>query len=114
MLKSINRGNVKYCRSLNRSSLRILTQVVTGHSTLNAHLYRMKVVSDPSCPKCLVEDEDRDHFLCRCEGYRELRERVFEVPVLEPEDLSNIPLSGILEFIKLSLRFSLKERDTAP
>jgi len=86
-----------------------LAQVVTGHGVLAEHLHRMGVGSDPFCPLCKEEEEDRDHFLCRCEKLARVRKRVLGNHIVDPEDLLDTPLSTILEFAERSLRFSRSE-----
>jgi ribonuclease HI len=106
ILKGPSKAEGAYCRRLSRNQLRILAQVVTGHSVLALHLHRLGMVADPFCPLCKEEEEDRDHFLCRCETLARVRKRVFGNHPVDPEDLINTPLSTILEFAERSLRFS--------
>jgi len=98
ILKGPTKPNGAYCRRLSRNQLRILTQVVTGHIIL--------AVSDSFCHLCMEEEEDRDHFLCRCETLARVRKRVLGSHPMDPEELANIPLSTILEFVEKSVRFS--------
>jgi ribonuclease HI len=104
-----SKANSMFCRSQDRRSLRLLTDTVTGHGLLNKHRMVMELTSDPICPTCGLEDEDRDHFLCRCESHCTLRHMVMGVPLLEPANLQGLPLRLILEFIKKSKRF---DKDT--
>ena len=32
--------------------LTILTEIMSGHCRLNSHLYKIRKISDPSCPYC--------------------------------------------------------------
>jgi len=84
---------------------------VTGHSILAAHLHRIGVVSDPFCHLCKEEEEDRDHFLCRCETLARVRKRVLGSHPMDPEELANIPLPTILEFAERRVRFSRSKEE---
>ncbi|KAJ6507032.1 hypothetical protein C8R45DRAFT_802455, partial [Mycena sanguinolenta] len=49
-----------------------LTQLRTGHISLNAHLHRFGATPSPSCPQCLVP-ETVAHYLLSCPLYRRQR-----------------------------------------
>jgi len=106
ILRGPTKPNGAYCRRLSRNRLRILTQVVTGHSILAAHLHRIMVVSDSFCLLCMEEEQDRDHFLCRCETLARLRKRVLGSHPVDHDELVNIHLPTILELVEKSVRFS--------
>lgn len=50
--------------SLNRSNLKILTGILTGHNLLNKHLHTIGVSSHPNYDKCGAIGTE--HFLCNC------------------------------------------------
>ena len=45
-----------------------LTQVLTGHCRLNAHMHKMGLVSSPAC-ECGYRDETVRHFLFDCPAF---------------------------------------------
>jgi ribonuclease HI len=98
----------EYCKNLSRSKLRVLTQVITGHSGLNSHLRVMGLVETGVCPKCDSAEETRNHFLCDCESYCALRQKIFGKPFLGTEDLQNISLRELTDFIHSSGRLNGK------
>jgi hypothetical protein len=75
------------CLRLGRVPLRILVQIITGHCLLEKHLFNIEVGTDPICPLCEQEDEDRDHFVLKCEALVYARLEVFGMPFLQPEDI---------------------------
>jgi ribonuclease HI len=107
ILVSPSKGTGDFCRRLTRRSLRLIVQIVTGHCLLASHATLIGVANDPLCPLCRREEEDRDHFLCRCEALCQQRMRIFGTPFLAPEDLRNISLPLLLDFIDKSKRFQI-------
>jgi len=102
-LKSI--GN--YARGLSRISLRNLTQIITGHNHLQKHLQVMGVVDSSVCRNCGRDEETSYHFICRCDKFSLLRNEIFGSFQMDPEDMSEYPLSELLDFINKSGRFKL-------
>ena len=47
-------------------------QILTGHSLLNSHKFRLKLVSSPSCA-CTFPCESIQHFIFDCPLYADLR-----------------------------------------
>jgi hypothetical protein len=105
ILKSPNRAYRWMCLRLGRVPLRILVQIVTGHCLLAKHLFNIEVGADPICPLCEQEDEDRDHFVLKCEALVGARLEVFGMPFLQPEDLAHVSLPSLLKFSLRTKRF---------
>ena len=55
--------------SLNRGSLRMVLQAITGHGNLNKHRHTTGQSNTPLCPKCNEEAETSDHYVGRCPAY---------------------------------------------
>jgi hypothetical protein len=47
----------------------------TGHCHLKGHLFELGLTDDPTCERCLEEDESATHVLCDCEAIAHLRFR---------------------------------------
>lgn len=73
---TINKKNSKFFTSLNRTNLRRLTNILTGHCHLNKHLTTLGLANSPLCPKC-DEVETAEHFLCHCPSYIKMRTKHF-------------------------------------
>jgi len=58
--------------NMSRQQLRLVLQVVTGHNTLNSHLYKLNLVPTPMCP-CGLERETGYHFIGECDRYAMIR-----------------------------------------
>jgi hypothetical protein len=99
IVPSMDNGVVQYCMGQNRKRLRMLTQIVTGHSTLNGHLRKMGLSHTSICIRCGKEVETRNHFLGDCEASCEARLKIFGKPFLAADEVTNLPLRGLMEFI---------------
>lgn len=52
----------------------VITQLRSGHSPLNDHLFKRNMTDSPLCPKCKVR-ETTEHFLLFCSKYKKARRR---------------------------------------
>ena len=50
-----------------------LTRLRIGHSRLAEHLHRMKIVDDPMCRYCAIEEENITHIVFRCARFHSLQ-----------------------------------------
>jgi ribonuclease HI len=91
---------------LSRSGLRIATQILTGHASINYHLnkYKPHLISK-TCPFCKEEDETINHFIGKCPKWFEQRGRFFNTfyaSVSEIQDTAT--LTSIVNFAKATGR----------
>ena len=99
-------------RSMINSRLRYRTamQLLTGHSALNKHLFRIKCADSEICPKCLYDIEDVGHFLGRCPFYSKLRVEYFSDYYLTINDiLDNTSFKKIVDYALKTRRFESAE-----
>jgi hypothetical protein len=52
---------------LNRDQLRWAVGLLTGHCHLKGHLFKLGLTDDPTCERCLQEDESATQILCDCD-----------------------------------------------
>ena len=57
----------------NRTQIRVVVGLLTGHNNLRRHLHVMGLSNDPACRKCGTEEETSVHILCECEALASLR-----------------------------------------
>ncbi|CAH2244890.1 jg21342 [Pararge aegeria aegeria] len=81
---------------LDRSKLRKVVGLITGHSSLNRHLSIIGVTDSPLCRAWLEENETPTHVMLECTGVTEQHEIYLGSPATIPEVLSN--LGGMLGF----------------
>ena len=98
-LVSCNAKNTKFLLSLGRVKLRTLVGVLTGHTSLNYHLNKLGIVSDPTCRGCGLEPETARHFICTCPALKNLRTRHLGDFYVTPEEQLELDLANVLSFI---------------
>ena len=95
------------CLRATRGQIRLLTYIITGHSTLNGHLFKMGLVDSPVCTNCTGRVEETvSHFLGYCERYAALRYEIFGAHSLGLEELIERPLPELVKYLVNSGRFT--------
>jgi hypothetical protein len=84
---------------LNRDQLRWVVRLLTGHCHLKGHLFKLGITDDPTCERCLQEDESATHILCDCEAIAHLQFRHLGQFFMEPSDFYDAPIFRVLHFI---------------
>jgi hypothetical protein len=74
----------------------------TIHKTLSpkGHLFKLGLTDDPTCERCLEEDESATHILYDCETIGYLRFRHLGQFFMEPSDYYDDPINKDLHFIR--------------
>jgi hypothetical protein len=85
---------------LNRDQLRWIVGLYTGHCHLKGHLFKLGLMNDPTCERCLEADESAIHVLCDCEALAHLRFRHLGQFLMEPGDFYDVPIGKVLHFIR--------------
>ena len=90
-----------------RKDLRMITQVLTGHSWLNKHMNKIKIRSTPLCPLCKTEEETTAHFIYTCPQLQVERESIFGMPNITPDakPIKDMDHNKIIAYCKASKRF---------
>jgi len=63
----------KITQDLPNEQASLLIQLRTGHIPLQKYLHKIRKVSLPRCPACLIQDETVHHYLLTCPAYRPQR-----------------------------------------
>jgi hypothetical protein len=74
--------------------------LLTGHCHLKGHLFKLGLTDDPTCERCLQEDESATHILCDSEVIAYLRFRHLGQFFMEPSDFYDAPIITVLHFIR--------------
>jgi hypothetical protein len=85
---------------LNRDQLRWIVGLYTGHSHLKGHLFKMGLMNDPICERCLEAHESATHVLRDCEALAHLRFHHLRQFFMEPGDFYDVPIGKVLHFIR--------------
>jgi hypothetical protein len=93
---------INYCISHSNQvpELRWMVGLLTGHSHLKGHFFKLGRMDDPTCERCLEEHESATHVLCDCEAIAHLWFRHLGTFFMEPSDYYDAPLSKVLRFIR--------------
>ena len=67
---------------LSKIEISKMMSVLTGHSSLQAHLYRIGVSENDECRACRENIETMEHFLCQCPAFTHARSRYFGSDIL--------------------------------
>ncbi len=88
-----------------RRTARLITQVLTGHCSLQRHRFISKQVRDETCPKCLMEEETPDHHVGECPYYEVERVQTLGVRQTSIRDVLKDKNVGALgKYLKLTKR----------
>jgi hypothetical protein len=81
-----------------RLSCLLFGLLLVGRGT--GHLFKMGLTDDPTCEKCLQEDESATHILCDCEAIANLRFCHLGQFFMEQNDYYDAPINRVLHFIR--------------
>lgn len=68
-----DRSKTKELLKLNKRELGTFMGILTGHSILRAHLYRIGKADSGVCRACMEDDETLEHYLCNCPAFARIR-----------------------------------------
>jgi hypothetical protein len=85
---------------LNRGQLRWVVGLFTRHCHIKGHLFKLGLADDPTCERCLEEDESATHILCDFEAIAYLRFRHLGLFFMKPSDYYDAPINEVLCFIR--------------
>jgi ribonuclease HI len=86
----------------NRSQMRTLTVLLTGHGRLNYHLKKIGLTQDDTCRLCQEDTESSEHVLCECEALAITRLLSFSKPFLKAEEVCQLDPDDLLRFARIS------------
>ena len=94
-----------------RKLMNLITQIYTGHSTLNRHLALMGIENENNCKQCGEPDasETVEHYLASCPKYTFHRYHTLGKIFLNTNELKDLSLKNILKYVKKKKRFEQNE-----
>ena len=98
MLPKVDHRCWQTISKFNRRKMMHVTQIITGHTTLNRHLAIMNIREDPTCEKCEEGPETIEHLIRNCPAYHQKRYEKFGEHFLEKE-LHEYKLQKIISFV---------------
>ena len=100
----INRKKSEFLVNLDRQSLGMMVQIITGHCRLNYHESKINATTNPSCRFCQWEDETAWHLIGECPAFWRSRTDIFNYSFLE-----NPPEWKVGQLLKFIRKIKLKE-----
>jgi predicted Zn-ribbon and HTH transcriptional regulator len=85
--------------AMNKMRLRAAVGLLTGHTSLRAHLHKFGHRERQECRLCGYEKEDSVHTVCDCPALACKRYRILGCMFLKPEDLKNVRVSSLLSLV---------------
>ena len=101
---SIRPACTKYFLSLKKKNLKRLTDILTGHCSLNNHLHVMGLNDSPYCDKC-GDLESAEHFLCSCPAFIKARAKFLGSFIIQYDTIWSIHPKYILKYINGTNRY---------
>jgi hypothetical protein len=84
---------------MSKLRLRVAVGLLTGHTSLRAHLYKLGQTERQECRMCRYDKEDSVHIVCDCPVLACKRYRIYGCMFLKPEDLENVRVSSVLSLV---------------
>jgi hypothetical protein len=85
--------------AMNKLRLRTAVGLLTGHTSLRAHLHKLGHTERQECRLCGYEKEDSIHVVCDCPVLACERYRIWGCMFLKPEDFENVRVSSLLSLV---------------
>jgi hypothetical protein len=85
--------------AMNKLRLRAAVGLLTGHTSLRAHLYKLGYTEGQECRLGGYDKEDIVHIVCDCPVLACKRYRILGCMFLKPEDLENMRVSSLLSLV---------------
>jgi hypothetical protein len=86
--------------NFSRNQVQIMMGLLTRHSHLKGHLFKLGLVHIPGCDRCKQASETASHIPCDYDALATLRFRHLGQHFMKPGDSEDISISRILHFVK--------------
>ncbi|XP_067214128.1 uncharacterized protein [Linepithema humile] len=85
-------------RALSRRDARTAVQILTGHGTLNYHMYKLKRSDTSRCRACGDDGGTSLHVLSDCPAHAGLRHKMLGSALLGSEQIRELPVRDLIFF----------------
>jgi hypothetical protein len=79
--------------------LKVAVGVLTGHTTLRAHMFKIGLAWRQDCRLCRDEKEASVHIVCHCQAQECKRYRTLGRMFLMSKDLKNMRVNGLISLV---------------
>jgi hypothetical protein len=84
---------------MNKLRLKAAVGLLTGHTSLRAHLCKLGHTERQECRLCGYDKEDSVHTVCDCPVLACKRYRIWGSMFLKPEDHENVRVSSLFSLV---------------
>ena len=95
-------GRANELLAMSKLRLRAAVGLLTGHTTLRTHLYKLGHTEQQECRLCGYDKEDTVHAVCECPVLACKRYRIWGSMFLKAEDLEKVRLIGLLILVAIT------------
>jgi predicted Zn-ribbon and HTH transcriptional regulator len=85
--------------AMSKLRLRAAVGLLTGHTSLRAHIYKLGHTEGQECRLCGYDKEDSVHIVCHCPVLACKRYRIWSSMFLKHEDLEKVRVSSLLSLV---------------
>ncbi|KAG5674273.1 hypothetical protein PVAND_004253 [Polypedilum vanderplanki] len=96
--KPLGPSTVTQIRDLERSQLRILCGILSGHYLFRKHLLKIGLAESSLCPRCELEEDTAFHVVCNCAALASKRFSIFGAHVLSETEAKKLKIEDIIRF----------------
>lgn len=104
LIAGYKKSTALYLLNMQKTQLRELVGLVTGHWFCNSYLKKIGFRDDPDCDFCGRDEDTSKHFLCDCPYFQRVRLRCFGDTTISPEIIRAASPHIIWSFFKGSKR----------
>jgi hypothetical protein len=90
----------KGCVEIKQRPIKMDNRTIYRTLSSKGSLFKLGFTDDPTCERCLEEDELITHILCDCEAVTHFRFRYLCQSFMEPSDFYDAPICKVLHFIR--------------
>ncbi|XP_067215185.1 uncharacterized protein [Linepithema humile] len=87
-------------RALSRRDAKTAVHILTGHGTLNYHMYKLGRSDTSRCRACGDDEETSLHVLSDCPAHAGLRHKMLGSALLGPEQIRELPVRDLILFLR--------------
>lgn len=102
-LTSPSSNTSKSLLKLGRTDLKRVIEAMTGHCSLNAHLFKIGLADSPNC-LCGRNEETGYHIISECPRYRLIRRQTLGKPDFHHTELKSLEVEKLADFLRKTKR----------
>ncbi len=90
---------------LSRRHIKVLMQILTGHSELAYFQHKIGLIDSPICAACDMYEETVEHFIGVCIAHSYFRKKFLDSFIIHPWEFEYLPIKALMSYITHTRRF---------